>query len=196
MGQSHRSRFRLTAICVALAVMPITASFAIHRAATAQDENCYLVTSSGKRVGLGRLCGEEPPSLQLSGAKKDGIVRAKIKRRIAATPVIEVTFNGRQTYEMILDTGASGTLITREMARSLQIKPIGVVNAGIADGSTVQFSIGYVRSISVSGLTAKNLEVAIAPSMNVGLLGHDFFGSYDIKIKRDVIEFYPQSASE
>ena len=163
--------------------------------ATAQDESCYIVTASGKRVGLGRLCGDVPLELKPT-VSKDGIIRAKIKRRISATPVIEVTFNGLQTFEMILDTGASGTLITQAMARSLQVKPIGVVHAGIADGSTLQFKIGRVQSISVNGLIAKNLEVAIAPSMDVGLLGHDFFGSYDIKIKRDVMEFYPRSAGE
>ena len=26
--------------------------------------------------------------------------------------------------------------------------------------------------------------------MQIGLLGHDFFGNYDVKIKKDVVEFY------
>jgi predicted aspartyl protease len=157
-------------------------------AITAPDENCYLVTASGQRIGLNQLCGELP-----TAPPKGGVARAKIKRRIAAIPVIDVTFNGGPTFEMIVDTGASSTLITQGMADQLQIQPARIVRAGIADGSVVQFPTGFVRSMAVGTVTARNVEVTIADRMNIGLLGHDFFGNYDVKIKQDVIEFYPRS---
>ncbi|MHC5830812.1 MAG: retroviral-like aspartic protease family protein, partial [Nostoc sp.] len=46
----------------------------------------------------------------------EAVFTAPIKRRIGGTPIVEVTFNGQQKFEMIVDTGASGTVITQEMA--------------------------------------------------------------------------------
>lgn len=163
----------------------------------ASAETCFIVTGSGRRMSLGKLCGDTPadtPSAQTPRKPSHGVVTAKIKRRIAATPVIEVTFNGDRKFDMIVDTGASGTLITRQMANALRIRPTGYMQVGIADGSVVRMPVGTVRSLAVNGLTAKNLEVTIADRMDIGLLGHDFFGNYDLKIKRDVIEFYPRQS--
>ena len=135
--------------------------------------------------------GAQPPAsgpANPSGNQK--VFQAKIKRRAGGTPVIDVVFNGNKTFEMIVDTGASGTLITQRMATALGVKTVGIARAGIADGSVVEFPIGRVQSIGVGGAQIKNVEVAIAKQMEIGLLGHDFFGNYDVKIKKDVVEFY------
>ena len=131
--------------------------------------------------------GTQPPPNSPGNQK---VFQAKIKRRAGGTPVIDVVFNGNKTFEMIVDTGASGTLITQRMATALGVKPVRTERAGIADGSVVEFPIGRVQSIGVGGAQIKNVEVAIAKQMEIGLLGHDFFGNYDVKIKRDVVEFY------
>ena len=104
--------------------------------------------------------------------------------------MIDVVFNGNKTFEMIVDTGASGTLISQRMASVLGVRPVRTVRAGIADGIVVELPIGVVRSIRVGGAVIQNVEVAIAKQMQIGLLGHDFFGNYDVKIKKDVVEFY------
>ena len=129
----------------------------------------------------------QPPAKPAGNQK---VFQAKIKRRDAGTPVIDVVFNGNKTFEMIVDTGASGTLITQRMASVLGVRPVRTVRAGIADGSVVEFPLGIVRSIQVGGAVIQNVEVAIAKRMQIGLLGHDFFGNYDVKIKKDVVEFY------
>ncbi|MGL5059652.1 MAG: retropepsin-like aspartic protease family protein, partial [Microcoleus sp.] len=120
------------------------------------------------------------------------VFQARIKRRAGGTPVIDVVFNGNRTFEMIVDTGASGTLITQRMAVALGVRPMRTIKAGIADGSIVEFPIGRVQSIGVGGAQVRNVDVAIARQMDIGLLGHDFFGNYDVKIKKDVVEFYPR----
>ena len=129
----------------------------------------------------------QPPASPSANQK---VFQAKIKRRAAGTPVIDVVFNGDKTFEMIVDTGASGTLITQRMAVALGVRPVRTGRAAIADGSVVEFPIGLVRSIRVGGAAIQNVEVAIAKQMQIGLLGHDFFGNYDVKIKKDVVEFY------
>ena len=132
----------------------------------------------------------KPPAQPPAGPGNQKVFQAKIKRRDAGTPVIDVVFNGNKTFEMIVDTGASGTLISQRMASALGVRPVRTVKAGIADGSVVEFPIGVVRSIRVGGAVIQNVEVAIAKQMQIGLLGHDFFGNYDVKIKKDVVEFY------
>jgi len=106
--------------------------------------------------------------------------------------VIDVTFNDKKTFEMIVDTGANNTLIPLKLAIALQLQPTGVMKAQIADGTQVEFSTSKVKSIAAGGAIAKNIQVAIAPKAEFGLLGHDFFGNYDIKILETEVEFHPR----
>jgi len=122
------------------------------------------------------------------------VFRARIKRREGGTPVIDVTFNGRQTFEMIVDTGASGTVITQHMANALGSRTVGTTSVTTASDRNVEVSLTYVDSISVGGATIKGVVVAIGgAALDVGLLGHDFFGDYDITVKRDIVEFRTRS---
>lgn len=122
---------------------------------------------------------------------------APIKRRIGGTPVVEVTFNNQHKFEMIVDTGASGTVITQEMAYALAVFPVGTTKANTASARKVEFPIGYVHSMAVAGVIANKVTVAIAgPELETGLLGHDFFGNYDVTIRRDVVEFSRQLPSQ
>lgn len=131
--------------------------------------------------------------IAVAGTSKDQVFRAPIKRRAGGTPVIDVTFNNNHTFEMILDTGASGTLITQEMATKLGVRSEGEVSADTASAKGVKFPIGTIKSISINGAQSRNIKVAIAgPDLEIGLLGHDFFGNYDVTIKRNVVEFRPQ----
>jgi predicted aspartyl protease len=104
--------------------------------------------------------------------------------------VIDVTFNGTKTFEMIVDTGASATLITRSMAAALGVVPVNTIKVDTASSAGVKFPVGYVQSIAVDGAVANQVLVAIALSDgDIGLLGHDFFGNYDVTLKQNVVEF-------
>ncbi len=168
---------------------------------------CFMVDEAGNTISLGSLCGYGSGSSASKGsgaatannrsnnsaaAASDGVVQVPIIRRAGLTPVIEVSFNDSQTYEMILDTGASGTLITRGMADNLKLRHNGEIVASIADGSRVRFPTGRVNTIAVEAARVSDVDVAIAEDMSIGLLGHDFFGNYDIRIGKDVVEFSPQ----
>ncbi|MEA5601133.1 retropepsin-like aspartic protease [Nostoc sp. UHCC 0252] len=169
------------------ALIPTLIFLAFSNQATANDPGaCYMITSSGKTIGLERLC----PNTNIAAPSDNKVFRVSIKRRFGGTPVIDVTFNDKKTFEMIVDTGASGTIITQDMANTLKLQATGTMQAQIADGSEVQFPTGKVKSVAVGGVTANNLQVAIAPKASIGLLGHDFFGSYDIKILEKEVEFH------
>ncbi len=124
-----------------------------------------------------------------------GVSQVAIKARHGGTPVVDVTFNGSTQFEMIVDTGASGTVITQQMAAVLGVVPTGKATANTASDRNVEFSIGNVNSIEVGGAVINNVAVAIAPTtanLDLGLLGQDFFSNYDVTIKRDVVEFRPR----
>ncbi|KGF71843.1 hypothetical protein DO97_14975 [Neosynechococcus sphagnicola sy1] len=167
-----------TALAIATGVFPPSI-------VRAQDSGCFMVTPTGGTLDLNRLCGGSAAS-----DPNQRVFRARIKRRAGGTPVIDVTFNGKQTFEMIVDTGASGTLLTYQMAVALRVKPVGYVNVETASDRNLRIPVGYVKSIEVNGAVAENVLVAVAgPDLGIGLLGHDFFGNYDVTIKRDVVEF-------
>jgi predicted aspartyl protease len=172
-----------------MALVPYVSSQQLDRTLTAASEATSGNVYSQFRRGPSNP-GVQPPVNQPASGGNQKVFQAKIKRRAGGTPVIDVVFNGNKTFEMIVDTGASGTLITQRMATALGVRRVGTARAGIADGSIVEFPIGVVRSIRVGGAAIQNVEVAIARQMEIGLLGHDFFGNYDVKIKKDVVEFY------
>ena len=152
-------------------------------------------SSSGRTLNLSQsVCGFLPEELTpaTSPAAKSGVFQAKIKRREANIPVIEVTFNGKQKFEMMVDSGASGTVITPAMAKALGVVLQGTVQAKTPNGEAT-FPLGRLTSIEAGGLAVQNVVVAISPSLDIGLLGHDFFGNKDITIKQDVIEFRSRS---
>ncbi|MBD2089341.1 retroviral-like aspartic protease family protein [Microcoleus sp. FACHB-1515] len=133
------------------------------------------------------------PEPAIAPAPANTIFRAPILRRVGGIPVIAVTFNGTQQYEMIVDTGASGTLITANMAAALNVVPVGQATASTASARNVIFPLGYVQSVEVDGAIASDMLVAVAgPELDIGLLGHDFFGNFDVLIRQDVVEFHPR----
>ncbi|MBU7582657.1 MAG: retroviral-like aspartic protease family protein [Nostoc sp. TH1S01] len=173
-----------------IAVMPtLIFSGFTHRAIAEDKGTCFMVTSSGMTVELTKLCSD---SHQTKATSEGRVFRVPIKRHFGRTPVIDVTFNNQKTFEMIVDTGANGTLITQAMANALRIKPTGTLQAQTADGSQVELATGKIQSIAAGGAVANNLEVAIASKAGIGLLGHDFFGDYDIKILQTAVEFHPR----
>lgn len=117
---------------------------------------------------------------------KSEIFQVKIKRRQGGTPIIDVLFNRYHTFEMLLDTGASHTTITPEMAAVLNVVIVGIERAVIANGQLIESPMGNIDSIGVGGVSVNNLLVAIGA---IPLLGQNFFGNYDLIIKQDIIEF-------
>lgn len=119
------------------------------------------------------------------------VFRVPIKRREYGTVVIDVTvsnFNIKQTFEMMLDTGASATAITQQMAAALRVDNITVAGVSTAGGKAL-VGVGCIDSIKVGGASLKNLAVLIPPGLDVGLLGQNFFGGYDVTIKNNFVEF-------
>lgn len=164
----------------------------------AQDNStCFMLDGNGKPMDLSYLCQNSSSSTnhssvkpkKLPATKISGLHTIPIKNRINGIPVIDVKFNDKYTFAMMLDTGASGIAITREMANTLKVSHHETVIVSTPSSNHVKLSSGYVYSVQVAGLKKTNARVITAPTMDIGLLGQSFFSNYDLTIKKDVIEF-------
>jgi predicted aspartyl protease len=112
-----------------------------------------------------------------------------IQQKLGGVPVIEVTFNDNYPVPMLLDTGASHTLVTLAVANQLQLQSNGRSEAKTANG-TASFQIASINKIKFGNGEIKNVRVAIGQKdLPYGLLGHDVYDGYDITIKESSIEF-------
>ncbi len=111
-----------------------------------------------------------------------------IVQKIQGVPLVEVTINGERT-RMLLDTGASRTLITKGFRQRLQLQATGSTSAKTANGSA-NFDTVTVNSVQVGKIEISNLSVAVGnDDMNYGLLGHDVYQGYDITLREDSVVF-------
>lgn len=140
------------------------------------------------KAALGQL---QPPAV---GRNPVGLAgRVPIKRRQHGIAIVDVKFNRRLPFEMMVDSGASLTVITRPMAKALGLTTTQIVDEAIfetANGKT-KMPIVYVSAIDVGGLSRTQIPVAVAgPEMTMGLLGQDFLQQYDISFRGNTLEFH------
>ncbi|NEZ64321.1 hypothetical protein D0962_16230 [Leptolyngbyaceae cyanobacterium CCMR0082] len=118
------------------------------------------------------------------------LIRVPIKAMRSGMPVIEVRFNDRHSFDMLMQQDLPRTIITEAMASMLGIKgtPGGFLQ--IPGETAVPISNGWVRSIRVQSAAAMNVHVAIAPNFSAGLLGQDFLAYYNVRILANEVELY------
>ena len=163
-------------------------------ASNSQSSSRRTVTASSNGTAASSPNAAATPAGSVANAAAQplagGVFRVPIVRRAGGTPVISVTFNGSQPFDMILDTGASGTLVTSQMARTLNLAPAGQTRVNTASSRNVTLPLAYVNSMQVGGAIAQNVLVAVSgPELGIGLLGQDFFGQYDVTIRQNEVEF-------
>jgi len=148
-----------------------------------------LAAAQRQRQAIGR----EPTVSSATPQAPAGLVaQIPIVARRGGIPVVPVSLQGQrgqQQVTMLFDTGASGTLITRQMADAIGVTIVGEATVTIADGSRVKLPLGYVNAIEVGGLRKEGMVVAIGG--DVGLLGQDIYGGYGISMGSDAIHLYP-----
>lgn len=154
---------------------------------TQAQQSCFLQGANGQNIDLGHLCGGRSNTSQPTASPQTGVFTLPIKRRESGIPVVDVTFNGQHTFEMLFDTGASGITLSTDMAESMGLETKGQAFSQTA-GGVVPIGLSTVSSVKVGELTSSNLQVAINPSLPIGLLGQTFYGHYDVVIKQDIIE--------
>ncbi|MGK7898410.1 MAG: TIGR02281 family clan AA aspartic protease [Xenococcus sp. (in: cyanobacteria)] len=178
-------------------IIPLTVTLFPTITSAQQENGCFMLDAAGNPINLGHLCNNnnsrtqtiKTPRRKAPNNREADVFSIPIKRREGGTPVIDVQFNKKYTFEMLFDTGASLTIITTPMAKTLKIKPLGTLPFQTASNNRIYFEIGTVSDVNTGGIVSKNLDIAISPSMDIGLLGQNFYAQYDITIKYGTIEF-------
>lgn len=165
--------------------------------------SCFMLDGNGNPIDLSHLCQNYnsnstrrsnrrfSPSVQSTNKypQQAGIQIVPIKSRRSGIPVIDVKFNDKYIFEMMLDTGASSVVITQQMANKLQVNHTDYVWVSTPSSNYFKMPAGHVYSIGVGKLKQTSPRVITSPSLDMGLLGQSFFGNYDITIKSDTVEF-------
>jgi aspartyl protease len=104
---------------------------------------------------------------------------------IGRSVIVPVTFNRSVNANLLLDTGASMTMISRRLASNLALAlTASRLFSGI--GGTVNAKIGHVNSIKVGAAEVSSMPVAIHDIPQVprfdGLLGMDFLGRFQVSV--------------
>lgn len=99
-----------------------------------------------------------------------------------ASPVVEVTINGRGPYRFMIETGAQGHgRITAALAQELGLPQTGEVRTPAPGGSVAMRPVWRVNSLRVGRMTLGDLQLVAAPNIPGapadidGMLGIDLF---------------------
>lgn len=111
-------------------------------------------------------------------------------RRIGHLHLVSVELNGSRTAQLILDTGASHTILSQEVIRELALLPSdyrpGLVSLKTASGS-VDAQIVRIDSMKIATAEVRNSSAAVHtvpdfPSGVDGLLGLSFLHQFEITL--------------
>lgn len=99
--------------------------------------------------------------------------------------IVSVNFNNRTAANLLLDTGASRTMISSRIAKTLRLQSLGS-GTGYGIGGVVNVSTARVESVKLGEMERQNLLVMIHdfspdPSYE-GLLGFDFLSHFHMSL--------------
>lgn len=104
---------------------------------------------------------------------------------------LDVLLNDKVKARMILDTGASAMVITRDIAQQLRINLVNIkpdIKAQVADGRQIDAKRVIIDKVEVQGVEASNVEAVVLLNetndlgFGDGLLGMSFLKKFNFKV--------------
>jgi clan AA aspartic protease (TIGR02281 family) len=146
-----------------------------------------------RRATAVRIKGQEPPRVAApSKVPPATVAKASIPfEKRGQVVVVEVMLNNSVPVRLVVDTGATYTMISAATAKELSIDPQQAPRTmpfQTANG-VIQAPLANLESVTVGGMEIKNLTAAIhdaVPSTQVaGLLGLNFLSNFRLDIDTD-----------
>jgi hypothetical protein len=117
-----------------------------------------------------------------SAAAPQGAIMVPV-RSTGRSTIVSVTLNGTVSGNLMLDTGASNTVVSRRLASLLSLRPTGSAIVHTVGGA-ITVTHSRLQSLKLGDAEVTNLPVMIhdfSPDPRFeGLLGMDFLGRYTI----------------
>jgi aspartyl protease family protein len=150
-------------------------------------DNPHNIPEKHKNSATRIQARETPPSQQ--PPKPIFLDKATIPlQRKGQVVIVQGTVNEKATANFVVDTGASYTMISRSMAKQLDLdmeKKLPTVPFQTANG-VIQAPLVTLESIDIGGMQVKDLTAAVHdvfPDPNItGLLGLNFLGNFRMDI--------------
>ena len=149
--------------------------------------------SAARQVdGHFRALPKESTSISPAGNSPDSLVKTSSQGK-ATIPIqvrgrhiiVAVTFNDSVTGNLVLDTGAGQTMISKRIANDLRLYSTGA-GTRIGVGGAVSVSTANIDAIRVGDADVKNMRVSIHDlpfnAFEEGLLGMDFLGHFQMSL--------------
>jgi len=96
---------------------------------------------------------------------------------------VDVVLNGFLKAKFLVDTGATDTVISSELAQRLSLNPNKTVFIPMQSVSgTFWAALEKVRSIAVGDSTVRDVDVYVYDAGTDGILGMSFLGEFDFSI--------------
>jgi clan AA aspartic protease (TIGR02281 family) len=103
--------------------------------------------------------------------------------------IVEALLNRKVTAPLLLDTGASHTILTRQTARELGLPPVERLprKAFHTAGGVVLSPVTTLQSVRVGSHEVRDVEVAIdvAEHLSIGLLGMTFLRHFKVTVNQE-----------
>ena len=107
-------------------------------------------------------------------------------RMILPAPFVQAAFNGSKTRTLLLDTGASGILLSERVAQDAGIRLVAKTYVGgIGSQGRRKAYFGVADRIRIGNLEFRDCAVTVTPGQYVprdGLIGADFFSRFLIAL--------------
>jgi hypothetical protein len=115
-------------------------------------------------------------------------IPVKINGPRVVVPVTFVSGYSSSTGNLLVDTGASQTMISKRLAREIQLLSIDSQKR-IGIGGAIQVDVGQVETVKVGDAEVKNMRVSIHDRVydfgSEGLLGFDFLSRFQMSVDSD-----------
>ena len=155
-------------------------------------DNFHNIPEARRATAI-RIKAQEPPkAAEPAKGAPAAIAKASVPfEKRGQVVVVDVMLNKSVPAKLVVDTGATYTMISAAMARELSIDPQQTQRTmpfQTANG-VIQAPLTNLESVTVGGMEIKNLTAAIhdaVPSAQVaGLLGLNFLSNFRLDIDTD-----------
>lgn len=145
---------------------------------------------SGAGKGLRALKGDYGAwiSSELKAMEADFQRQEVPVERQGAALFADVMINGSTRARMLVDTGATTTLLYKELADRLRLPAgakLGTARASVADGRSAEVTMVRLDSLALGDSVVRGSEAAIYPAGGQGfdgLLGMSFLGKFIVRV--------------